>query len=76
MLVLSRKPGERIMVPDCRLTVTVVAIEGNTVRLGFSAPPEVAVHREEIWQQVCQRTNDYPAEETLHDCPGNDCPRS
>ena len=76
MLVLSRRLGERIVVPDCRLTLTVVAIEGNTVRLGFSAPPEVAVHREEIWQQVCQRTDDYPAEEMLHDCPGNDCPRS
>ena len=76
MLVLSRKLGERIVVPHCRLTVTVVAIEGNKVRLGFSAPAEIAVHREEIWHQVCQQTDDYPAKEILHDCPGNDYPRS
>ena len=55
MLVLSRRLGERIVVPHCRLTVTVVAIDGNAVRLGFSAPPEVAVHREEIWQQLCKQ---------------------
>src|SRR5262249_27607292 len=52
MLVLSRKVGERMVVPDCDLTITVVAVEGNKVRLGFSAPKEVAVFREEVWQQI------------------------
>ena len=52
MLVLSRKIGERMVVPDCDLTITVVAVEGNKVRLGFSAPKEVAVFREEVWQQI------------------------
>ena len=52
MLVLSRKIGERMVVPDCDLTITVVAVEGNKVRLGFSAPKEVAVFREEIWRQI------------------------
>jgi carbon storage regulator len=52
MLVLSRKVGERIVVPEYRLTITIVAIEGNKVRLGISAPPEVAVHREEVWHQI------------------------
>ena len=37
MLVLSRKLGERIIVPSCEMSVTVVAIEGNTVRLGIAA---------------------------------------
>ena len=40
MLVLSRKLGERILVPHCDLVVTVLAIEGKTVRLGISAPAE------------------------------------
>jgi carbon storage regulator len=53
MLVLSRKLGERILVPHCELAVTVVAIEGNTVRLGISAPAEIGVYREELWHRVC-----------------------
>ena len=54
MLVLSRKIGERIVVPHCELEVTVLAVEGNAVRLGISAPTEVTVYREEVWQQICQ----------------------
>jgi carbon storage regulator len=52
MLVLSRKVGERVVVPECDLAVTIVAIEGNKVRLGFSAPADVEVYREEIWQEI------------------------
>jgi len=52
MLVLSRKVGERIVIPECNLGITVVAIEGNRVRLGLSAPPDVAVYREEVWFQI------------------------
>ena len=53
MLVLSRKLGERIVVPSCELSITVVSIEGNTIRLGITAPPEIGVYREELWQRVC-----------------------
>jgi carbon storage regulator len=60
MLVLSRKLGERIVVPDCELVVTVLAVDGNRVRLGISAPPEVAVHREEVWRQMGQPTHSPP----------------
>jgi len=56
MLVLSRKLGERIVVPDCELAVTVLAVEGKTVRLGISAPAEIAVFREEIWRMVRQQS--------------------
>ena len=52
MLVLSRKLGERVLVPQCELSVTVVAIEGNVVRLGFAAPTELGVYREEVWQRL------------------------
>ena len=53
MLVLSRKPGEVIVVPKCELTVTVIAVEGSKVRLGFSAPAEIDVYREEVWHRIC-----------------------
>ena len=53
MLVLSRKLGERVLVPHCDLAVTVVSIDGNTVRLGISAPAEIGIYREEVWQRVC-----------------------
>ena len=52
MLVLSRKPGERIVVPDCEMTLTVLAVEGKTVRLGISAPAEVAVYRAEVLRRT------------------------
>jgi carbon storage regulator len=52
MLVLSRRVGERILVPQCGLSVTVVAVKGKTVRLAFSAPPEIDIFREEIWHQI------------------------
>jgi carbon storage regulator len=48
VLVLSRKIGERIIVPDCGLSVTIVSVKGNTVRLGIEAPAEVGVYREEL----------------------------
>ncbi len=51
MLVLSRKIGETIVVPDCDLTITVVQVRGRRVRLGLCAPEEVAIQREEISQR-------------------------
>jgi carbon storage regulator len=50
MLVLSRKPGEVIVVPQCALSVTVLAVNGNKVRLGIAAPDEISVYREEVWR--------------------------
>ena len=52
MLVLRRKIGERILVPHCELAFTVLAVEGKTVRLGISAPADVDVYREEVWNQL------------------------
>jgi len=60
MLVLSRKIGERIVVPHSELTVTVVAVDGKTVRLGISAPKHVEVYREEVWEQICQEAYSPP----------------
>jgi carbon storage regulator len=52
MLVLTRKGGEQVVVPSCELTVTVLGIEGNKVRLGFTAPEEVGVFRQEVLQRL------------------------
>ena len=62
MLVLSRKLGERIVVPNCEVKITVVAIEGNTVRLGVEAPATIAIHREELWRRISAQANAAPAE--------------
>jgi carbon storage regulator len=55
MLVVTRKVGERILVPHCDLTVTIVAIRGKTVRLGITAPVEIGVYREELRTRVGER---------------------
>lgn len=51
MLVLSRKIGESIIINDC-IKVTITAIDGNKVRIGIEAPPDVPVHREEIHRAI------------------------
>ena len=63
MLVLSRKPLERIQIGDSIL-LTVVRIEGNTVRLGIEAPADVRVFREELLPQATDRRGSRPRFET------------
>ena len=61
MLVLSRKVGEKIVVPACGLTITVVALKGGRVRLGIVAPEDIRVDREEVWQRLVEQTEDHMA---------------
>lgn len=51
MLILTRRVGETVMVGD-EITVTVLGVKGNQVRIGVNAPKSVAVHREEIFERI------------------------
>ena len=51
MLVLTRRVGEAIRIGD-EISVTILGVKGSQVRIGFTAPKEVAVHREEIFLRI------------------------
>ena len=51
MLILTRRVGETVMIGD-NVTVTILGVKGNQVRVGVNAPKEVAVHREEIYERI------------------------
>jgi carbon storage regulator len=51
MLILTRRVGETVMIGD-EVTVTILGVKGNQVRVGVNAPKDIAVHREEIYERI------------------------
>lgn len=51
MLILTRRAGETVMIGN-DVTITVLGVKGNQVRIGINAPKDVAVHREEIYERI------------------------
>ncbi len=65
MLILTRRVGETLMIGD-QVSVTVLGVKGNQVRIGVNAPRNVSVHREEIYDRI-QREHDGGA--VVHELP-------
>jgi carbon storage regulator len=57
MLILTRRVGETVMIGD-EVTVVVLGVKGNQVRMGITAPRTVAVHREEIFERIKREEHD------------------
>jgi carbon storage regulator len=66
MLILSRHSGQSIVLPFSGITVTVIALSSNRVKLGVTAPPEITVFRDEVWDRIrSQRATARPASAAL-----------
>ncbi len=62
MLILTRRVGETLMIGD-EVTVTVLGVKGNQVRIGVNAPKDVSVHREEIYDRIKKEQSDSDSDE-------------
>jgi carbon storage regulator len=67
MLILSRKPGESIII-DGRITVRILRLEGDVVKVGIEAPMNVPVHRQEVYEEI-QKNNQEALTQTVEQLP-------
>jgi carbon storage regulator len=67
MLILSRKPGESIVI-DGRIIVKIMRLEGDMVKLGIEAPAHVPVHRQEVYDEI-QKNNQEALNHTVANLP-------
>ncbi len=70
MLILTRRVGETLMIGD-EVTVTVLGVKGNQVRIGVNAPKDVAVHREEIYERIRREREESGGDSNGPGEPGN-----
>ena len=63
MLILSRKLNESIVI-DGRITVTVMRVDGDVIKLGIAAPAEVPVHRQEVYEEICKNNQEAVTQRT------------
>jgi carbon storage regulator len=68
MLILTRRVGEAVMIGN-EVTITVLGVKGNQVRIGINAPKDVAVHREEIFERIKREYGDDSPEVAGHAAP-------
>lgn len=67
MLVLTRAAGERLIIGDAEITLSILDIRGNQVRIGINAPRHVAVHREEIYLRIQAENENKLVSEAVED---------
>jgi carbon storage regulator len=60
MLVLTRKCGEKVVLPQQEVTVTVLEVRGDRVRIGIEAPAHIRIHRHEVWQRIQEGSSERP----------------
>ena len=68
MLILTRRIGEKLVIGD-NVKVTILGVKGNQIRVGIEAPPEVQVHREEIYQRILKERADGTGNSADDCCP-------
>lgn len=66
MLILTRRVGETLMIGE-DISVTVLGVKGNQIRIGINAPQDVAVHREEIYERIQREGREPEAADEPHD---------
>lgn len=69
MLALARKCGEAIVIAEVNVVITILELHGDRVRIGIEAPPEVTIHRHEVWERIQNQSADANIERASSSAP-------